>query len=376
MTAVLAPAIAAARTVLTARRDRQIQNLPLVESAGWLLGAAGEELPVLGDPVEEVHSRLAAAAGAADIPGVEALLAAHLPLADGTELLVSACYLIGPFWPDLLVSIAHRHPGRNFAGRLLANTTHPSRLMALLPDEPRASHTVVTTIGELVIAGRDRAAPLEAAELRWAEIVAQSPNYLDAYRDTLLRITVRASLEEAVTILGQFGAEWGRDLIGEGATAVLARLVRVDPGQAFELATASEVPWHRAAWLEGLSWWGEVIPAAVPAIMELLEVGDTELGLAVARILAGTRNFDLLEQALGALAGAEKHGMAISLASGVRRARAAGRHEVAALVRERCLAALRSGAPPDDVSHAGDEFEVLAVPGPALVPWAVSPGLP
>jgi hypothetical protein len=339
----------------------------MVELSSWLLGAAGETVPDPADPVSSLHAQLAAAAGSSDVAAVVALLDTFLPQDNGAALLSSACDLIGPRFPDALVEVAHRHPDRPFVGRMLATATDPARLLELLPTGPAGSLTI-ETVGELVIAGRDRGRPVEAAEARWAQIVDECPTHLAAFRDLLLRITVRDSVDAAVSKLVDLGEEWGRDLVMDGARAVIARLVRIAPERAAELVGATPYPPDRVAWLEGLAWWLELSPPAIPLVSDLLSRGDPELDLAVARILTRTPELGMLEQSLRSAGEHDPLALATSLAPGVHQLRAGGRLEVASRVRLRCLDALAPAAV--------DVFEVIASPGPAMVPWAAAVGVP
>ena len=356
------PAVTAARRVLDTGPD-----ILLTELAAWLIGAAGEEVPNPSNPAAALHARLAAAAGAGDIDAVTAVLEGGLPLEQGALLLRSACELIGPSFPDTLVEVARRHPGRPFVGRMLARTSDPGGLLALLPGDPPGSQSVAT-VAELVISGRDRGNPVPAAEDRWADIVRKRPAHLEVFRDALLRVAVRDSLEAGVALLGRLADEWGRDWIVDGARAVLSRLVRVDPNRAAALVGATSDPAGRVAWLDGLAWWLELAPAALPIVHGLLDRGDADLDLALARVLARTPEVGLLDLALRSAGSHEPDTLARALAPGVYQLRAGGRHEVATRVRRRCLAVLPG--------PAADVFEVIAGPGPALVPWATAVGAP
>lgn len=355
--------VAAARSLLTSQSD----DLLLVELSAWVLGAAGHPLPDVAEPGYAPHAQLAYAVGSADPAQVVALLDRFLPQPVGSDLLASACELAGLRWPEALVEVAHRHPQSRFVGRMLAATTEPSRLLALLLDDGAGSATI-ETVGELVIAGRDRGHPVEAAEARWTEVAAEHPTYLSAYRDLLLRITARESLDAAVALLVELGEEWGRDRIVDGAPAVLARLVRSAPGRAAELVGSANDPRDRVAWLGGLAWWLELSPPAHPIVSELLSHGDPDLDLAVARILTGTPELGLLNQALRTAAEHDPITLAQSLAPGVHLLRSGGRLELASRVRLRCLDALAPAA--------RDTFEVIASLGPELVPWAAPFGAP
>lgn len=77
---------------------------------------------------------------------------------------------------------------------------------------------------------------------------------------------------------------------------------------------------------------------------------------------------DLPDLALRRASAHDPGTLAMSLAPGVHQLRAGGRDEVAARVAARCRTAL-SGP-------AADVFEVIAAPGPALVPWSAAVGSP
>lgn len=356
-------AVAAASSLLSTDAD----ELVLVELAAWVLGAAGEPVPEPADPVRAAHARLAAAGGAGDLAEVERLLTELLPRDEGTALLASACELVGPVMADALVEVAHRHPDRRYVGRMLAGTTEPARLLALLPDGP-AGPAAIETIGELVLLGRDRAQPVPEAEARWTELAEESPSHLSGYREVLLRITARESLESALSLLVALGEEWGRDRLVDGARAVLARLVRVAPERAAEVVGSASDPRDRVAWLEALAWWLDLSPSTVPLVQELLDHDDPDLDLAVARILTRTPELGLLDQSLRTISAHDPHVVARSLAPGVHQLRAGGHLAVAERVRRRCLDAVAPAA----VST----FEVVASPGPELVPWAGTIGVP
>ena len=212
-----------------------------------------------------------------------------------------------------------------------------------------------------MIAGRDRHQPVEAAEQRWALVAAKQPTHLKQYRDQLLRITARDSLETAVSLLVALGEEWGRDRLYDGSLAVIARLVQVAPERAAALVASASDPRDRLAWLEGLGSWCELTPAATAIASELLDRDDPALTLAVARFATATSELGLLDRALCMLAADDPFELARSLAPGVFRLRSCGRRALAAAVRARCLVALDS--------VAVSTFELIASPGPALVPW-------
>ena len=73
-----------------------------------------------------------------------------------------------------------------------------------------AGSATIETVGKLVIAGRDRGRPIDAAEARRAQIAAEGPTHLGAFRDLLLRITVGESVDAAVSKLLDLGEEWGQ----------------------------------------------------------------------------------------------------------------------------------------------------------------------
>lgn len=356
-------AVDAASSLLGSAPD----DLLLVELGAWVLGAASRPLPALADPVQAAHARLASAGGAGDLAEVQRLLGELLPRPEGESLLASACELVGPVMADALVEVAHRHPDRRYVGRMLAGTADPDRLLALLPDGPPGP-AAIETIGELVLLGRDRDQPVPAAEARWAELAQEAPTHLSSYREVLLRITARESLETAISLLVAFGEEWGRDRLVDGARAVLARLVRVAPERAAEVVGSAPDPRDRVAWLEALAWWFDLSPSAVPLVQELLGHGDPELDLAVARVLTRTPELDLLDRALRSCGEHDPVSLAYGLAPGVHQLRVAGRREAADRVRRRCLQAL---AP-----SAINTFEVIAAPGPSLVPWAATVRVP
>ena len=88
----------------------------------------------------------------------------------------------------------------------------------------------------------------------------------------------------------------------------------------------------------------------------------------MARILTRTPELDLLDRALRSAGEHDPLTLARALAPGVHQLRAGGRPEVASRVRRHCLQVL----PPSALAR----FEVIAAPGPSLVPWARTVGCP
>jgi hypothetical protein len=334
-----------------------------------------------------LHAQLAAAAASRDDATVGALIDVHAREREGANLVALASRLYGPIDPDIALAWIERHPGAYFDGPMLADTMHPERLLALVPAADRPDGHAVRTIAEIVIAGRDRNAPVDAAETRWAAIVAKAPDALNAYRDGLLRIVARESLDRAATMLCDLGEWWGREKIGDGARAVLERMARVDPARAVAILATGGSPWNGVVWIEGVTASGLLIAEARDLVDELLAHGDAKVHLVLARALAATAELERLDRALHSSAIHGADALARALAPAVRRARRAGRTAIADAVRQRALAAIRAAETratrnddeDDDEDDDDDDiprpspvqvFEILAGPIPESTPWS------
>jgi hypothetical protein len=197
------------------------------------------------------------------------------------------------------------------------------------------------------------------------------------FRDTWLRIVARESLDAGLDLLLTLEKDWGRDNVLDGARAVLARLVRADPERASGVVARSTDPWDRLAWLETLSWWFELPAAAEPILRDLLNVGDPDIDIQLARALTSARALPWLDRALTTAEAHPPLERARDLAPGVSQLRAAGLQDEAERVRDRLLRLLpeRGGQP--GVVAPRDLFDTLSASGlPALVPWGAGPGLP
>ncbi len=370
-----------ARRLAQLHAQRFKRDLVVSESCAWILGAYGETCAVPRDAVEALHVAVAALAGAGDDDAALTYLESHLADGDAGRLLDSACHRMGSRCADRLTEIAHRHPGRAFAGRMLATVSEPERLLALLPQTPARSANAIDTVAELVIRGRDEGQRITAAERAWERIATVEPTHSHAYRDTSLRIAAREDLERALDKLREFGDEWGRTEIEDGARAVLDRLVQSDPERATHVVTESQDPRDRVAWLEALAWWFELPVAAGAVVDALLDIGDDQLDLSVAAILVGANDDERLARvgqrlvsrlADGAL---DAHQIARALAPKVYQLARAERRDDVERGRELVLSCLGDSGSAEE-GKASDVFEVLAAPIPAFVPWGSGPGLP
>jgi len=378
MTMTKERAAAAASRLLQAQTQRARAKLIEIELAAWLVGNAGGQAPRFANPTDDLHVRLAVALGAGDFDAAESLLIAYLPTPEGDKLLFHACHLAGTMMADRLIEIAHRYPDNWFNGRMLTSTSQPARLLALFDNQPTLGHAIITT-GELVVVGRDAGAPIAGAEERWAAVVGDQLSHMHdpRFRDTWLRIAARESLDTAVDLLMRLADGWGRDTIVDGVSAVLARLVRQDPERAAAVVASSVAPWDRLAWFETLTWWFDLPAPAEPILHELLNLGDPEINLVLARILTSARAPQWLDHALMTAETQPPLERARELAPGIFQLRAAGLHDEAERVRNRVLPLLPEHPDtPGDVAPR-DLFDTLSAPGlPALVPWGAGPGLP
>jgi hypothetical protein len=372
MTATPPPVLAAAGSVLAAASRGPAADLLLVELSGWLLGAAGEEVPTLTDRRDDLHARLGAVAGRGDGTALSALVDAHADEPEGVRLLASASELYGPNEPDLVLDLAERHPAAWFDGAMLADTSEPARLLGLLPEHEPPDGREVRTVAEVVIAGRESGNASAEAESRWTRIVAQDPRHLGPYRDGVLRVTARESLEQALSLLWDISEWWGRDLVLDGARAVLGRLVLTDPSRAVDVVATSGGARGHALWLGGLVPPGALVPQVAGLVDDLLADDDAVIRLDVARVLAGTSEHPRLDRALRSVPAASADQLARALAPGVFQLRHVGRDDVAEAVRTLAISAI-SRAPADGAAaheEATAKFEVLAGAGPTLVPWS------
>jgi hypothetical protein len=366
------PALAAAGSVLAAAGRGPVDDLLLVELSGWLLGAQGEEVPTLTDRRGDLHARLGAAAGRGDGTALAALVDAHVGEPEGVRLLASAGELYGPTEPDLVLDLAERHPAAWFDGAMLADTSEPVRLLGLIPEHEPPDGREVRTVAEIVIAGRESGNASSEAESRWTRIVARDPRHLGPYRDGVLRVAARESVERALSLLWDISEWWGRDLVVDGARAVLGRLVLSDPSRAVDTVTASGGARGHALWLGGLVPPGALVPEVAGLVDDLLADEDSVVRLDVARVLAGTSELSRLDRALRSAPAASADELARALAPGVFQLRRVGRDDTAEAVRTLAMGAI-SRAPADGAAtceEAAATFEVLAGAGPTLVPWS------
>lgn len=368
----------AAIRVLQGHAQRSQCKLVELELAAWVIGSASGKSPQLPKPTEDLHVRLAAALGSREFDAAESLLNEHIPTTEGDKLLFSACDLAGDLMADRLIDIAYRHPNKWFLGPMLAKTTHPERLLGLFKNRPTLGHAI-STVGELVIVGRDAGSPIKEAELLWAEVLRNRLSHThDArFRDTWLRIAVRESLENAIELLMRLANEFGRGAILDGVTAVLARLVRNDPERAVAIVAGSPDPWDRLDWFEPLKWWFELPPAAEPIVRDLLVVGNPEIDIRLARMLTSAGAPVWLERSLKTAKSQQPLELARDLAPGVSQLRSGSLHEEAERVREQVLPLLPDSAAVPWQIAPRDLFDTLSAPHlPALVPWGSGPGLP
>ena len=188
----------------------------------------------------------------------------------------------------------------------------------------------------------------------------------------MLRVTARESLERALSLLWDISEWWGRDLVVDGARAVLGRLVLTDPSRAVDVVTASGGARGHALWLGGLVPPGALVPQVAGLVDDLLADEDAVVRLDVARVLAGTSELPRLDRALRSVPAASADQLARALAPGVFQLRRVGREDVAEAVRTLAIGAILRA--PVDAAAAYEEvaatFEVLAGAGPTLVPWS------
>ena len=378
MNGIAERAAAAAGRILEAHTKQSQCKLIEIELGAWLVGKAGGQSPRLANPVDDLHARLAVTLGSNDLEATESLLNSYLSTSEGEKLLFHACHLGGLFMADRLIEIAHRYPNKWFNGRMLATTSLPARLLALFDNQPTLGHAIIT-IGELVILGRDAGTPIAAAEERWAAVVRDELSHLHdpRFRDTWLRITVRESLDSAVDLLMRLADGWGRDTIVDGVSAVLARLVRQDPGRAAAVVTSSKDFWDQLAWFEALTWWFELPTPAEPILENLLNLNDSEINLVLARVLTSAQSPKWLDLALETVEVHPPLERARKLAPGISQLREAGLHEEAERIRDRVLPFLPENPELPGGINPRDLFETLSALGlPPLVPWGTGSGLP
>jgi hypothetical protein len=368
----------AANQVLHAHAKRSECLLIELELAAWTIGRIGGHLQVLPNASENLHVQLAMLLGSGKFNEAVTFVDQYVDTEAGDKLLFSACDLAGDRISDELIELAYRHRGKWFSGPMLAKTTKPERLLGLFADQPTLGHAI-STIGELVIVGRDQGKPITQAEQLWSEILRdqQMHRHDPAFLDTWLRIRVREGIEEAIDLLIRLASEFGRNSVFDGVTAVLARLVRVDAPRATTIVASSPDIWDRVEWFEPLKWWFEIPPTAEPLLEDLLSVNDRELDIRLARMLTSAQSLQWLERSLRSINTHESPKRARELSPGVSQLRSGGLEEDAERVRNQVLPFLSATAEIPDGVAALDLFDTLSAPGlPALVPWGAGPGLP
>ena len=369
----------AATRVLQFHARRPKCLLVELELAAWTIGHAGGELPAsLPNVSENLHVQLATLLGSGRFTEALTFVDQHAATAQGDKLLFSACDLAGDHIADELIELTYRHRGKWFSGPMLTKTTRPDRLLGLFKDQPTLGHAI-STVGELVIVGRDRGAPITEAEELWAEILRNSAMHSHdrVFRDTFLRIRVREDMGEAINLLLQLANEFGRSTIFDGMTAVLARLVREDAPRATAIVASSPEPDGRIEWFEPLKWWFELPSPALPVLEDLLSVTDPEIDIRLARMLTSARAPEWLERSLRSINSLAPVDRARELSPGVSQLRSGGLEDDAERVRNQLLPFLNAQAPTHDEVAALDLFDTLSAPNlPALVPWGAGPGLP
>jgi len=367
----------AAKRLLQVQEESPYIKLVVKELAGWILGRFDQRLPVQSNAIDDHHIHLSAAAGASEFQLIEQLLNDFLATEKGDKLLFSACDFAGDFMAEQLIEIAARHPENMFNGRMLANTSNPLRLLELLCDHSLIESNAIETVGELVLVGLDSHEPLVRVEQRWEEVMIEYPSNLRMFRDVLLRITVRKSMSDAISLLQDFANDWGAENLYDGVRAVLTRLVREDPARASKLVANCHSHWDQLAWLESLLWWFEVPKEAKPIIDDLVAIGDPEVDMALARLLTRTKTPELLGSVLESSDEFMPLERALDFAPGVYQLRAAGFMYEAEQVREQVLPFLPITSQSNDEVSAIDLFDVLSAPDiPPLVPWGAGPGSP
>lgn len=376
MSSSLQRAAAAANRVVQSHARRSECLLVELELAAWTIGSAGGQSPSLPNPSENLHVQLATLLGRGAFTEAVAFVDQHADTADGDKLLFSACDLAGDRIPDELIELAYRHRDKWFSGSMLARTNQPERLLGLFAGQPVLGHAI-STIGELVIVGRDSGNPVTDAEKLWSEILRNSVMHRHdpAFRDTSLRIRVREGMEEGIDLLIRLANEFGRSSIFDGMTAVLARLVRDDDSRAAGIVASSSDPWDRVDWFEPLKWWFELPASAEPLLEDLLSVNDPEIDVRLVRMLTSARSPEWLKRVLRSINNYPPLERARQFSPGVSQLRSAGLEDDAELVRNQLLPLLSTQS--NDSIAPLDLFDTLSAPGlPALVPWGTGPGLP
>ncbi len=370
--------VEAANRVLQSHAQQPACTLIELELAAWTIGRAGGESSALPDASENLHVRLATMLGAGNFSSALELLDQKLSTPEGDKLLFSACDLAADKMAEQLIEIAHRHPDKWFPGPMLARTTQPERLLALFENRPTLGHAI-STIGELVIVGRDSQKPIYQAETLWAEILRNrlSHSHDPRFRDTWLRITARGEIDEAIELLMRLANEFGRSEIFDGVTAVLARLVRNDPDRAAAIVASSADPWERLDWFEPLKWWFQLPVAAEPILRDLLSLKDSEVDIRLSRMLTSARAPEWLERSLKTASSHAPLSRAREFAPGISQLRSALLEDDAELARNQLLPLLEEAPSSQGGLAPRDLFDGLSAPGlPALVPWGTGPGLP
>lgn len=361
----------AALRVLDARARGAELELVELELAAWQVGLAGGQVPAMPEPTEDLHVRMAALFGAGDDAAGLALLDANVSTDDGYRLLSDACHFVGDRLADELLEIGERHSDATTSGRMLARTRYPERLLALV-DRPTTRSIAIGTVAELVVRGRDRGARCEPAERRWVELSRPEPTYEKRYRESVLRIAVRESMDHALADLDRWTASHGHAGQSNGAIAVLARLVRDDAQRACALVAACPDPDDRLEWLEPLLWWFSVPREAEPIVDELLSA-PLDDRISLLRMLIRARDFTRLDRALALATEEPAADLALGCAAAVAQLRRAGHDDAAARARARLLPLLSDAA--GDVAPL-DLFDARSGVNPPLVPWLPDPGVP
>lgn len=376
MSTALNHATAAAVRLLPHWAAQGHDRLSEIELAAWVLARQGLPLPATATRRQHLlHLETAACLARADEAEAEGRLDQGLREPDGALLLMHACHLAGPSMPDMLVALAERHRGVAFNGQMLAATRQPERLWALVADERALGHRVIT-LGELLLSGRDQGSPMPRFEARWATLAADpwSHAYEGRYRDTWLRVAAREALPAAAERLQEWAAGFGCAEIYDGAAAVLARLVRSDPAQAVARVGARPDAADRAQWLQMLTWWFDLPPAAeslLPPLLASCAAGARGVAPALVHALARARAPQWLELTLQQATDVPAPALARAAAAAACQLADAGLHVDAERLREQLMPRLRSDA------LAADLYDLLAAPDqPAWVPWGTGPGLP
>ena len=376
MSPALAHAAVAAQRLLQRWAEHGHDRLSEMELAAWVLARQGLPLPAhAATRQQQLHLQAAACLARRDEAAAAELLDRSLREPDGALLLMHACHLAGPCMPDVLLKLAEGHRGLAFNGQLLATTSQPERLWALVADDRALGHRVIT-LGELLLRGRDQGKPLPFAEAQWAALAADpwSHAHEGRYRDIWLRVAARESLPAAAERLQEWAAGFGCGEIYDGAAAVLARLVRSDTQRAVAAVAERADAADRAQWLQMLTWWFELPPAAERLLPPLLASGATQargFWPALVHALARARAPQWLDQALQQTADVPATALARAAAAAACQLADAGLHADAERLRQQMMPRLSSEP------FAGDLFDLLSAPDqPAWVPWGTGPGLP